>query len=87
MRDEASFGSSRHLEMAEIGPHTRPSQFFTVRVWTEDLGERRREFRGQARHVMSGATRNFREWADLEAFLIRTFDDCEGGTDGEADGR
>ena len=73
--------------MAEIDPHGSPSQFFTVRLWTEDLDKRRREYRGQAKHVVSGATRNFREWADLESFLVRTFDDYEGGLDGEADSR
>ena len=73
--------------MAEIDPHGSPSQLFTIRLWTEDLDERRREYRGQAKHVVSGVIRNFREWSDLEAFLIATFDGYEEGTHGETDGR
>ncbi len=73
--------------MAEIDPIGSPSQLFTIRLWIEHLEERQQEYRGQVKHVVSGATRSFREWADLEAFLIRTFDDYEGGTHGEADGR
>ena len=72
--------------MAEIDRPGSPSQLFTIRLWTEDL-ERDREYRGQARHVVSGVTRNFREWSDLEAFLTDTFDDYEGGTNGEPNER
>lgn len=71
--------------MAEIDPIGSSSQLFTIRLWAEDLDERRREYRGQAKHVVSGVTRNFREWSDLEAFLIGTFDDYEGVTNGEPD--
>ena len=62
------------------------SELFTIRLWMEELGEGV-DYRGQVKHVVSGATRHFREWADLEAFLIGTFDDYEGGTHGEADSR
>ena len=73
--------------MAEIDPHGSPSQLFTIRLWTEDLDERRREYRGQAKHVVSGVIRNFREWSDLVTFLIETFDGYEEGTHAETDGR
>ena len=73
--------------MADMDRNRSPSQLFTIRLWIEELDERRREYRGQVKHVVSGVTRNFREWADLEAFLIGTFDDYEEGTDGEAGGR
>lgn len=63
------------------------SELFTIRLWMEELDERRRELRGQVKHVVTGITRNFREWADLEAFLLATFDDYEEGTNGKADGR
>ena len=63
----------------ELGARSRASQLFTIRLWTEDLGERRREYRGQARHVVSGVIRNFREWSDLEAFLIATLDERSAG--------
>lgn len=62
------------------------SELFTIRLWMEDLGEGV-DYRGQVKHVVSGATRHFREWADLEAFLIGMFDDNEEGTHGEADSR
>ncbi len=65
--------------MAEINRPGSPSQLFTIRLWIEDLEEREREYRGQAKHVVSGVTRNFREWSDLEAFLIGTFDSYEEG--------
>jgi hypothetical protein len=52
----------------------------------EALGEGA-DYRGQVKHVVSGATRNFREWADLEALLIGTFDGYEEEPHGEADNR
>ncbi len=62
------------------------SELFTIRLWMEELGEGV-DYRGQVKHVVSGATRHFREWGDLQAFLIGTFDDYEEGPDGEANGR
>lgn len=62
------------------------SELFTIRLWMEELGEGV-DYRGQVKHVVTGATRNFREWADLEAFLLGTFNDYEEDTHGEADGR
>ncbi len=62
------------------------SELFTIRLWMEELGEEV-EYRGQVKHVVSGTTRHFREWGDLEAFLIGTFDVNEEETHGEADAR
>jgi chemotaxis methyl-accepting protein methylase len=45
------------------------SQLFSVRLWPEDLGDGRAEWRGQVRHLASGETRYFREWPALVAFL------------------
>lgn len=45
------------------------SQFFTVRVWLEDLGNGRSEWRGKVQHVLSGEARYFRDWATLIAEL------------------
>ena len=73
--------------MAAIDRSASPSQLFTIRLWIEDLDDRRQEYRGQVKHVVSGATCNFREWPDLEAFLTGTFENYEEGTHGEADGR
>lgn len=73
--------------MAQIDQRASTSELFTIRLWAEELDEEGREYRGQVKHVVTGVTRNFREWADLEAFLMGTFDDNEEGTDGKADGR
>jgi hypothetical protein len=43
---------------------------FTVRLWMEDLGEGRAEWRGQLQHVLSGETHYFREWPALIAVLL-----------------
>jgi hypothetical protein len=45
------------------------SQLFTVRVWTEHLGNEHVEWRGQVQHVMSGETSFFRDWETLIRFL------------------
>lgn len=54
--------------MDERRPHER-SHLFTVRLWSESLGENHFEWRGQVRHVPSGRTCAFRDWSALEAFL------------------
>jgi hypothetical protein len=40
-----------------------------VRVWFEDLGDGKTEWRGQVKHVMSGEVRYFREWPNLVTIL------------------
>jgi hypothetical protein len=45
------------------------SHLFTVRLWAEDLGDGRAEWRGQVQHVLSGETHYFREWPTLLALL------------------
>jgi hypothetical protein len=45
------------------------SHLFTVRLWIEDLGDGRAEWRGQVQHVLSGETHYFREWPRLIALL------------------
>jgi hypothetical protein len=51
--------------------HTR-SELFTLRVWREDLGEGRVEWRGKVQHVLSGETRYFRDWQTVLAFVQET---------------
>ena len=53
--------------MAQYPHH---SDLFTLRLWMEELGDNRTEWRGQVQHVPSGETRYFREWPSLEAFLL-----------------
>jgi len=48
-------------------PH---AQLFTVRLWAEDLGDGRTEWRGHVQHVISGEAHYFREWPTLIAWLV-----------------
>jgi len=73
--------------MEQIEPRDSASQLFTIRLWMEELDEGRREYRGQVKHVVTGATRGFRDWLDLQAFLIGTLDEHKGGISGQVDGR
>ena len=40
-----------------------------VRVWLEDLGNGKAEWRGKVKHVLSGEVRYFREWSNLMTIL------------------
>lgn len=40
-----------------------------VRVWMEDLGDGKAEWRGQVKHVTSGEVRYFRDWTTLISHL------------------
>ena len=51
-------------------PSLSRSQLFTVRVWQEDVGEGRSEWRSQVRHVLSGETGYFRDWQSLVSFIV-----------------
>jgi hypothetical protein len=50
-------------------PVSQPSHLFTMRVWLEELGEGRSEWRGQVLSVSDGETRYFRDWPALIAHL------------------
>ncbi len=54
--------------MDEDHPLAR-SQLFTVRLWTEDLGEGRLEWRGKVQHTLSGEAVYFRDWPSLISFM------------------
>lgn len=45
------------------------SHLFTVRLWTEPLGDGRFEWRGWVQHVLSGRRRSFRDWPALVSYL------------------
>ena len=45
------------------------SQLFTVRVWYEGVDADGWEVRVQARHILTGETRYFRDWPALIAYL------------------
>lgn len=54
-------------------------QIFSLRLWSEKLGDGQREWRGQVRHVPSGETRYFREWGVMVKFLQETLPQLEDG--------
>lgn len=41
------------------------AQLFMLRIWPEDLGEGRVEWRGKVQHVANGEVRYFRNWPAL----------------------
>jgi hypothetical protein len=47
----------------------RRSEFFTVRLWPEELGEGEVEWRGRVQHAVSGRTGYFRDWSGLIVFF------------------
>jgi hypothetical protein len=60
------------MDFAMMSDHTSPSltsHLFTVRVWREELGDDRVEWRGKVQYALSGEARYFREWTELIAFV------------------
>jgi hypothetical protein len=51
------------------------SHLFTVRVWREPVGDDSSEIRCQVRHVRSGETRHFRDWARFAEYLQGEFNE------------
>ena len=45
------------------------AQLFMLRMWREELGEGRIEWRGKVQHVTSGEAHYFRDWSGLLACL------------------
>ena len=60
------------------------SELFTVRMWPEDVGEGRIEWRGKVQHALSGESRYFREWPALVAFFaeVLTTEEAVAGAGG-----
>ena len=50
--------------------HHRRSQLFTIRLWTEELGNGEVEWRGKVQHATSGEAHYFRDWPTLVALLV-----------------
>ncbi len=55
------------------------SQFFTLRVWVEEMGDGRGEIRGQVKHITTGEVSYFREWSAMETFVKRRLGAEEAG--------
>jgi hypothetical protein len=53
------------------------SYLFTVRIWREELGAGRVEWRGKVQHTLSGEAQYFREWAQLIAFVREQVSDTD----------
>ena len=58
------------MDQTQPKPH---SQLFTVRLWSEDIGQGQIEWRGEVRHVLSGETTYFRDWSMLAAQLQQLY--------------
>ena len=54
-------------------PWTR-SQLFTVRLWYEPVDAGQSEVRMQAKHILTGETRYFRDWLLLATYLASKLD-------------
>jgi len=50
------------------------SYLFTVRIWPEEMGEGRVEWRGKVHRVTSGETLYFHDWGTMLAFLQETLE-------------
>jgi len=69
------------------GRHPARSQLFTVRLWIEDLGDSRAEWRGKVQHVLSGEASYFRDWPSLVAFLDERLRGLSGSAAGQGEGQ
>jgi hypothetical protein len=54
------------------------SHLFTIRLWTEALGDGQVERRGHVRYVLSGEHRSFRDWATLVSYLDAKLQELDG---------
>ncbi len=55
----------------EQEPQHPGSRLFTVRIWQEELGGGRSEWRGRAQDIGTGTGAYFRDWPGLIAVLSR----------------
>jgi hypothetical protein len=50
------------------------SHLFTVRVWSEEMGDGSAEWRGKAQCVGTGEILYFRDWKTMTEFFVETLD-------------
>jgi hypothetical protein len=53
------------------------SHLFTVRLWSEPVGDGQYEWRGRVQHVLSGEWRYFREWPALERYVMEKLQELD----------
>ncbi len=46
-----------------------PTNLFTLRLWLEPLGDDRREWRGEVKHLVTGEVRYFRRWEEIATLV------------------
>lgn len=66
--------STNHPDPSQSADPRSRSHLFTVRVWYEEADPGRREVRLQVRHILTGETRNFRDWPAFITYLTGIFD-------------
>ena len=66
-----------------MNKRTGTSNLFLLRVWMEEAGDDRPEWRGKLQHVISGEVRSFHDCATLEAALHEILEMLEPGIDQE----
>jgi hypothetical protein len=54
------------------------SHLFTIRLWTESLGDGQVEQRGHVRYVLTGEHRSFRDWTTLVNYLTAKLRELDG---------
>jgi len=57
------------------------SHLFTVRVWKEEIGADRTEWRGKVQLLTNRDVRYFRAWADLVPLLLAMLSELESGSE------
>ena len=65
----------------DTGRQPHQSHLFTVRLWMENLGDGRAEWRGQVQHVRSSEVRYFRDWPTLITLLQAMVPESENNLD------
>jgi hypothetical protein len=55
-----------------LPPNEKRSHLFTVRVWEEETGAGRTEWRGKIQRVIGGESLYFRDWQVMTLFLLQT---------------
>ena len=61
----------------DYSSHSHRSYLFTVRVWKEEIGTDKAEWRGKVQLVTSGEVRYFREWEALAPLLANMLSELD----------